>query len=186
MVLHKPYTLTELTALLDATFIGAPDHLITGINEIHRVVPGDLVFVDHPKYYEKALNSEATTILIDQEVPCPPGKALIISKTPFDDFNRLTRHFNPFQLVQSNRGKQTSIDPSAQIHPTAVIGERVKIGKNVVVYPGVYIGNDCVIENDVFIGPNSVIGHLTECTPVVPYTSKQMLKLGHYAPLMQE
>ena len=61
-------TLQEIATLIDATFIGKSDFEITGINEIHVVESGDIVFVDHPKYYEKALNSSATTILINREV----------------------------------------------------------------------------------------------------------------------
>jgi len=47
--------------------------------------PVDLTFVDHPKYYEKALQSEATTNLINKAVTPPEGKALILSDHPFDD-----------------------------------------------------------------------------------------------------
>ena len=83
----------ERTAEL-TNFVGDEGHPVTGMNEIHRVENGDLVFVDHPKYYSKALESAATTIVIDKEVDCPPGKALIISSAPFDDYNRLTRHFS--------------------------------------------------------------------------------------------
>jgi len=50
-------TLQEIATLIGATFIGKSDFEITGINEIHVVESGDIVFVDHPKYYEKALNS---------------------------------------------------------------------------------------------------------------------------------
>ncbi len=84
---------------------------------------------------------------------------MIISATPFDDFNKLTRHFNPFILSQSNIGNDCTIDPSAHIHPSAVIGERVKIGKDVIVYPGAFIGNDSVLDDNVVVGTNSVIGH---------------------------
>ena len=159
MVLYRPHTLAEIAALIDANFIGSPQHSVTGINEIHMVVPGDLVFVDHPKYYQKALESAATTILIDQEVECPAGKGLIISAKPFDDFNRLTRHFNPFSSVEKNIGENCSIDPTAIIHPSAVIGHRVTIGKDTVVLPGVVLANDTIIGNRVIIGANSVVGH---------------------------
>ena len=159
MVLNRPHTLSEIASLIDAKFIGSADHKVTGINEIHMVVPGDLVFVDHPKYYQKALESAATTILIDQEVECPEGKGLIISSKPFDDFNRLTRHFNPFSPVFSNIGEECTIDPSAIIHPTAVIGHRVKIGKESVIFPGVVLANDTVVGDRVIIGANTVVGH---------------------------
>ena len=86
MKLGTPKSVKEIAELIGCEFIGDPNHSVSGINEIHVVVPGDLVFVDHPKYYQKALNSAATTILIDQEVACPEGKALIISKKTLEKF----------------------------------------------------------------------------------------------------
>jgi len=159
MKLSTPSTLKELAELLGARYKGDSSHQITGINEIHMVVSGDLVFVDHPKYYKKALESAATTILIDQDVECPEGKGLIISENPFDDFNRLTRHFSPFKPQSQAIGENTTIDETALIYPNVFIGHRVKIGKNVTLHPGVCIMDDCILEDNVIVGPNSVIGH---------------------------
>lgn len=159
MKLSTPYTVKEIADLIACEFVGDPNHLVTGINEIHVVVPGDLVFVDHPKYYQKALNSAATTILIDQQVECPEGKALIISKAPFDDFNKLTRHFSPFKPQNVMIGDNSEIDPTALIYPNVFIGHHVKIGKNVTLHPGAVIGDGCILDENVIVGPNSVIGH---------------------------
>ena len=159
MKLKRPHTLREIADFVGCSFVGSEDHLITGINEIHMVEEGDLVFVDHPKYYQKALNSDATTILIDQEVDCPEGKALIISKTPFDDYNRLTKYFSPYKPQTTPIGDASEIDSSAIIYPNVFIGHRVKIGANVTLHPGVCIMDDCILDDNVIVGPNSVIGH---------------------------
>ena len=89
---------TEITdcEIIDCTFVGDADFEVLGMNEIHVVTPGDIVFVDHPKYYDKALNSAATIVLINKNVDCPKGKALLISDDPFRDFNKLTTFFKPF------------------------------------------------------------------------------------------
>ena len=47
--------------------IGDENFPVFGSNEIHRVKAGEIVFVNHPKYYDKALQSDATIILIDKE-----------------------------------------------------------------------------------------------------------------------
>jgi UDP-3-O-[3-hydroxymyristoyl] glucosamine N-acyltransferase len=159
MRLNRLYTVKEIAALVGCSFVGDENHKVNGINEIHKVVDGDLVFVDHPKYYDKALSSAATTILIDKEVECPEGKALIISKTPFDDFNKLTRHFSPYVPQSVSIAENSTIDPSAIIYPNVFIGHGAKIGKNVIVYPGAVIGDNCILEDDVIVGPNTVIGH---------------------------
>jgi UDP-3-O-[3-hydroxymyristoyl] glucosamine N-acyltransferase len=158
MILQTPQTLAQLADFLGCKFVGNPNHLITGINEIHQVVPGDLVFVDFEKYYKKALDSAATTILIDKEVECPEGKGLLISAQPFNDFNKLTRHFRP-EVRNTGAQNNTSIDPSSWIAPTASIGDFVQIGKNCVIHPGAVIQAHTIIGDNVTIGPNSVIGH---------------------------
>lgn len=158
MKLEHSKTLEEIAKLLKCEFIGDPNHIITGLNEIHCVEEGDIVFVDFKKYYDKALKSKATTIIIDKEVECPEGKALLVSQHPFDDFNFLTRHFRPTQLFSTPVGEGTTIDVSAKIFPNVTIGNHVKIGKNVVIYPGVVILDHTSIEENVLIGSNSVIG----------------------------
>lgn len=159
MELSGTYTVKQIAELIDCRFIGAEDHIVSGINEIHKVVPGDLVFVDHPKYYDKALKSAATTILIDKEVDCPEGKALIISAAPFDDYNKLTKHFCPVIEQKDAVGRNVDIHPSAVIYPNVFIGNNVKIGANSRILPGAVIMDRTIIEENVIIGPNAVIGH---------------------------
>jgi UDP-3-O-[3-hydroxymyristoyl] glucosamine N-acyltransferase len=159
MKLEQKQTLKQLSELLNCEFIGDPNHVVTGINEIHRVEAGDLVFVDHPKYYQKALNSAATTILIDQVVDCPEGKGLLIAPKPFDDFNKLTRYFSPYLKQNGVIGEFTTIDETATIYPNVFIGHHCKIGKNVTIHSGASIQDGTIIEENVIIGPNSVIGH---------------------------
>ncbi len=156
MKLTTPHTLEAIAKMIGAKAVGDPKHLVSGINEIHKVEPGDLVFVDHPKYYEKALNSAATTILIDKEVDCPEGKALLVSEQPFHDYNKLTRHFRPF-LAWENPSNVT-IGQGTRLHPKVTVGQRVRIGENCLIFPGVVIGDDVIIGDGVTIHPNTVIG----------------------------
>jgi UDP-3-O-[3-hydroxymyristoyl] glucosamine N-acyltransferase len=157
MKLDRIYTLKEISEIVQCAFIGNENHQITGINEIHMVENGDIVFVDHPKYYDKAMKSAATTIIINKEVECPSGKALILSEKPFDVFNQLTTHFRPLQ--SPHKQENQFVHPSAQIYPNVFIGNNVKIGKNTRIYPGVCIMDNTIIGDDVIIGANTVIGH---------------------------
>lgn len=158
MKFNTPITLSSLAAMLNIKFLGPADHMVTGLNEIHRVENGDLVFVDHPKYYAKALSSLATTILINKEVDCPDGKGILISDDPFRDYNMVARHFRPPSFQLGMRGTETFISESAQIHSSAVIGERVVIGAGSIIKAGVVIGDDVVIGENTIIHPNAVIG----------------------------
>lgn len=151
-------TLKVIADLIDASFVGEPEFEITGINEIHVVEPGDIVFVDHPKYYDKALHSAASIILINKEVDCPVGKALLISEDPFRDFNKITKHFNPFIRSKESIAESAVIGEGSIIQPNVFIGNHVSIGKNCIIHPHVTIYDHCVIGNNVTINANTVLG----------------------------
>ena len=153
-----PQTLHQIASLLEVDFIGEIDFEILGINEIHVVEKGDIVFVDHPKYYDKALNSAATTILINKKVDCPAGKSLLISDDPFRDFNIITKHFNPFIASSVSISESAIIGEGTIIQPNVFIGNNVVIGKNCVIHPNVSIYDNSVIGNNVTIHANTVLG----------------------------
>jgi UDP-3-O-[3-hydroxymyristoyl] glucosamine N-acyltransferase len=155
-------TLKEIASIIGAEFVGDPGHLISGFNEIHRVTKGDVVFVDHPKYYDKALLSKATTIIINKKVPCPRGKALIITDDPFSVFNKLTRLFSgkmEMQKVMLNPnakiGKDTVIMPNVYIGSNVIIGEDCTIHPNVCLLENITIGNRVVIQAGTVIGSDA-------------------------------
>ena len=179
MKLNKNFTVKEIAELINCSFVGDRNHIVSGLNEIHKVESGDLMFVDHPKYYDKALNSKATTILIDKEVECPKGKALIVSENPFDDYNKLAKHFSPFVSQTSLVGENTLIDSSAVIFPNVFVGHNCSIGANVILHPGAVIGNNSILEENVIIGANSVIGHYAFYYKKKETGYDRMYSIGH-------
>ncbi|MEN8964601.1 MAG: UDP-3-O-(3-hydroxymyristoyl)glucosamine N-acyltransferase [Polaribacter sp.] len=158
MKFKKPQTLQQIAALLKVDFVGNANFEILGINEIHVVEKGDIVFVDHPKYYDKALNSNATTILINKSVACPEGKSLLISEDPFRDFNKITNHFNPFIASKASISDSAKIGENTIIQPNVFIGNNVNIGKNCIIHSNVSIYDNSVIGNNVTIHANTVLG----------------------------
>ncbi len=158
MKFKTPQTLSQIADLTNSEFVGDPNFIITGINEIHVVNKGEIVFVDHPKYYTKALNSLATTILIDKKVDCPIGKTLLISDDPFRDFNKITKHFNPFIAATENISNNLTVGEGSIIQPNVFIGNNVTIGKNCLIHPNVTIYDNSIIGNNVIIHANTVLG----------------------------
>jgi UDP-3-O-[3-hydroxymyristoyl] glucosamine N-acyltransferase len=158
MKFKNPHSLQNIATLLNIEFVGNANFEILGINEIHVVEKGDIVFVDHPKYYEKALNSAATTILINKKVACPEGKALLISDDPFRDFNKITKYFNPFIASKESISESATIGEGTVIQPNVFVGNNVKIGKNCLIHPNVTIYDQTIIGNNVTIHANTVLG----------------------------
>lgn len=158
MKFPRTYTLREISEIINTEFIGDSDFSILGINEIHVVEQGDIVFVDHPKYYDKALESKASVVLINKKVECPEGKALLISDDPFRDFNKLTHFFKPFKSASSSIAETAEIGDGTIIQPNTFIGNHVKIGKNCVIHANVSIYDNCVIGNNVIVHSGTVLG----------------------------
>lgn len=158
MKFPKPYTLKQIANLIDCEFIGTEDFPVLGMNEIHVVTSGDIVFVDHPKYYDKALQSEATIVLINKIVDCPEGKALLISDDPFRDFNKLTTHFKPFYFSNNSISNSAKIGKNTVIQPNCFVGNNVVIGDDCVIHSNVSIYDDTIIGNNVIIHANTVLG----------------------------
>ena len=157
MAFKSPRTLKTIAELIGAKYVGDENFQIFGTNEIHRVKKGEIVFVNHPKYYDKALHSEATIILIDKEVACPEGKALLVSDDPFRDFNKINDHFTGIQTFETT-GNNLSVGENCKIHPSVIIGNDVKIGDNCMIFPNVVIGDRTVIGNNCIIQAGTVLG----------------------------
>ncbi len=158
MKFSKPHTLKEISQLIDCKFVGDASFPVLGMNEIHVVEPGDIVFVDHPKYYDKALQSAATIVLINKEVACPEGKALLISDDPFRDFNTLTNHFRPFKATNISISDSARIGTNTVIQPNCFIGNNVVIGDNCIIHSNVSIYDDTIIGDNVHIQAGTILG----------------------------
>ncbi len=155
MRLDPPQTAAQLAEQLGATAKGNTERPVTGLNEINRVTEGDLVFVDHEKYYDKALNSAATTILINKDVEPPVGKAIIICSDPCAEYNKLVRQLMPRQAWDSN---DPVVGEGTEIHRSVVIGANVRIGADCLIMPGVVIYENSTLGDRVTIHANTVIG----------------------------
>lgn len=158
MKFPKEHTLKQIAQMINCEMVGEASLPIQGINEIHRAKQGDIVFVDHPKYYNKALKSKATVVLINKKVECPPGKALLISDDPFRDFVTIGQYFYPFQAANKSIAPTAQIGNNTNIQPNVFIGNHVKIGSNCVIHSNVSINDYCEVGNGVIIHSGTTIG----------------------------
>lgn len=154
----KVQDLQTIAEIIGCKFVGDSHFPVYGMNEIHVVQEGEIVFVDHPKYYDKALNSNATIILINKDVECPEGKALLISDDPFRDFNKLSKFFNPFKPATEVQAKDAIIGEGTIIQPNVFIGHNVVIGKNCVIHPNVVLYDGTIIGDNVVIHAGAILG----------------------------
>ncbi|MCC6816471.1 MAG: UDP-3-O-(3-hydroxymyristoyl)glucosamine N-acyltransferase [Saprospiraceae bacterium] len=138
--------------------LGNSEQIAYGINEIHKVVPGDITFVDAEKYYKKSINSDASIILINKETEFPEHKTLLICNDPFDVYNRIVCENRP-QIQLNERISSTAvIHKTASIHPSAVISHHAVVGASTFIDANVVIGEYSVIGNHVNIQSGAIIG----------------------------
>ena len=157
MKFKTPVPLKKITDQINAVFIGPENHLVLGISELNVAENGDLIFVDHPKYFEKALHSKANTIIINARIEAPEGKAIITSDRPFEDYNQLCKSYFPKTPLNANINQH--IHTTARIGNNVSLGSNIKIGSDSQILPGAVISNNVHIGANVIIGPNTVIGH---------------------------
>ncbi|WP_109695696.1 UDP-3-O-(3-hydroxymyristoyl)glucosamine N-acyltransferase [Chitinophaga deserti] len=158
MKFDTPIPVKEIAALTGAKLAGNEALLATGINEIHKVTPGDISFVDFEKYYNACLSSPATIIIINKEVEVPPGKAILVTDDPFSAYVSLVKRFRPYEPQNKAVSDSAVIGEGTIISHGAVVGHHVTIGSNCIIHPNVVIYDHTEIGDNVIIHSGTVIG----------------------------
>ncbi len=159
MKFPSPVSTSWMASLINARVVGNEAAQILGINEIHKVEKGDLVFVDHPKYYDTCLKSAADFIIINtSEVEVPAGKTLFITDEPFEAYLKIVEHFRPFEPATTAIASDAVIGKGSVIMPNVFIGKQVVIGADCIIHPNVTILDHTIIGDRVVIQAGTVIG----------------------------
>ncbi len=153
-------TLAEIANLVQGIVIGDSSLKISALSAIDEIAPGTLVFAEGEENIKIAEASTAAAILVNEKI-ASSNKPLIQVSHPFKAFIALIHHFNPVPKLTPG------------VHPTAVIGEGVKLGQGISIGPYVVIeansiiGNHSVLKSHIHIGHNVVIGEHTTIHPHV-------------------
>jgi UDP-3-O-[3-hydroxymyristoyl] glucosamine N-acyltransferase len=168
------YNLSEVALLIDAELVGDPGIKVSNIAKIEEAVSGDLSFIANPKYLKYADTTNASALIV--------SKAFTTARTDIALLKVDDPYFS-FLTIMERIETPKNLTPLKGIHPTAVIDESVKLGKDVYIGPHVVIcgkceiGNNTVIHAGCYIGENSVIGNSTLIYPNVVIRDKS--KIGN-------
>ncbi|MEO8109833.1 MAG: UDP-3-O-(3-hydroxymyristoyl)glucosamine N-acyltransferase [Ginsengibacter sp.] len=158
MQFPSPVSAQWISEFINAEIAGNKNSSATGINEIHKVNEGDIVFVDHPKYYEACLNSAAIFIIINKKTEVPAGKTLFIVEDPFEAYSKIVNHFRPFVPSKQMISDSVKTGMNTIIMPNVFLGNKVTVGDNCIIHPNVSVYDNTVIGNNVVIHSGTVIG----------------------------
>jgi UDP-3-O-[3-hydroxymyristoyl] glucosamine N-acyltransferase len=147
-------SLAQIAEMIGARLVGGGATEITKVASIESAQHGDLVFVDDPKHFPGALQSQASAIIAGEFAAGNSyNRPVLVSDHPKLAFARAARLLSH----GSNRDSQ-GVHPTAVIHQNAVVGSGVCIGAQAVVGPqaeigdGTHIGAGCAIGEFVRIG----------------------------------
>lgn len=153
-------SLFQIAAIVQGNVVGDQNTVVVAISPIDNITAGSLVFVDSRENLQRAEQSEAAVILVDQQTNSSL-KPIIQVTHPFKAFVQILKYFYPSKPVPIG------------IHPTAIIAENTTLGKNISIGPyvtieaGSSIGDNCVIKGHVNIGHNVTVGADTTLHPHV-------------------
>lgn len=158
MKFSTPIAVKEIAEKYQAKLIGSERTRAKGINQVHLAEKGDVIFVDVEKYYDKALKSNASVVLINKKVKAPRGKTLLYCKDPFEVYNQLVLDERPIKPLTETISPTAEIHPSAILEPNVIIGHHVKIGANCYIQANVTIGEYSILGDHVTVQSGVVIG----------------------------
>ena len=143
-------TVSELAALVGGQLaFGADGSVkITGVAALADAVPGEMTFFGNPKYLPQLRDSRATAALVPANFSETVPAICIRCENPTLAFSKVIERFAP-PPVQFAPG----------VHPTAVVGRNVRLGKDVSIQPGAVIEDGASIGERTIIGAHSYIGH---------------------------
>ena len=149
----KTWTVAEIAEMVDGRSNGKKNVEITGASGIREAGEGDLTFVAHPRYMPLVKQTKAAAIMV--------GKDLDIDESETSAaFIRVDDPEAAFaQVIAQFTGEEMTFEPG--IHPAAVIGENVDLGKDVVIQACAVICDGAAVGDNTVIYPGVYVGHYT-------------------------
>lgn len=143
------YRLSELTEMVDGWLRGDGGITITGVGHLEDAGPGDIAFLDGVRHKALGEKCRAAALIVPPDVEIRE-KPFIVTEDPRLAFSKI------LELFASDRR------PEPGVHPTAVLGANVKLGKDVSIGANAYVGDDVIIGDRTIVYPLAYIAH--ECS----------------------
>jgi UDP-3-O-[3-hydroxymyristoyl] glucosamine N-acyltransferase len=165
--------LRDLAAQLGCRLEGDGEADITRVAGIDQAQPGDITFVDNPRYVSHLASTRASAVIVADDLAIPAGARFtaVRSSKPYVDFARAVAFFIPSSAPAKGVDRLSAIAPDAtigadvSIGPFVSIGPGASVGARTVLYPhvaigaGASVGDDCRIHSQCSIRERAVVGH---------------------------
>ncbi len=164
---HVQKRLQDIAALVGGELVGAGDLMITGVSGIKEAKEGDITFLANPKYLPLLDTTKASAVLVGKDISFP-AKPVIRVANPSLAFSRVIELIGPEKIAYPSGvhpsaviGKGVTLGKDVSIQPHVVIEEGAMVGDRTVLCAGCYVGHFSLIGADTLIYPNVVVRERT-------------------------
>ncbi len=151
-------TLEEVARFIQGEVIGDAKIVITGACGIKEAGPGDITFLSNPKYASLLATTSAAAVIISKDTLVPPAKTVVRVDNPSLAFIKVISLLIPdktedYKGIHPSAvlGKGVLLGKDVAIGPYTVVGDNVSIGEGSVIYAGCFIGHDAHIGDSALI-----------------------------------
>ncbi len=152
----------DIVALTGAAVAGdAPlDILIKDIAPLDRAGPGDITFIDKPRYADQLKTTRASACLSNERFAAqvPKGIATLTTRSPYRALVAVSRKLFAEALRPSPFGGRQGVSPAAHVDAEAWLEADVTVEAGAFVGPGAEIGSGTLVAPTAVIGPGVTIG----------------------------
>jgi UDP-3-O-[3-hydroxymyristoyl] glucosamine N-acyltransferase len=167
--LARPIALAEIADVAGARLhrIDAAEGasaIVTGVAPLESARPGDLAFLDNPRYAPALAICRATACLLREAHLglLPPGVVGLVTADPHGAMTKAMAYLFPHALRPGSLFAVSGVSPGAQVHPEARLEVGVTVDPGAVVGPCAEIGSGTTVGSHAVIGPGVHIGR--ECS----------------------
>ena len=153
------FTASQIANLLEGEVDGNPEIAVHKLAKIEEGEKGSLTFLANPKYTHYIYSTEASITIVNKDFV--PEQQLSTTLIKVDDayksFSRLLEYYNQVKFNKIGLEEPIYVSETAKygedfyLGAFSYLGNNVKIGDRVKVYPNVYIGDNVTIGDDVVV-----------------------------------
>jgi UDP-3-O-[3-hydroxymyristoyl] glucosamine N-acyltransferase len=142
--------LSDLAERLGCTLRGDGSLEIGRVVGVDEAGPGDLTFIANPRYVHRLATTRASAVIVGPDLTA--SLPSLVTANPYLAFARAKALLHPAPRPEPG------VHASAQVHPTAVLGEGVSVGPLAVVGPRTRVGARSVLHPHVCLYQDVVVG----------------------------
>ena len=179
------FTAQQIALLIQGKIEGEATAVVKQFGKIESAMPGEISFLANPKYEDFLYTTKASIIIVNESLVLKKKITATLIRVP-DAYAAFATLLTKYQEMKNENlvgiqspsfiastaklgeqnflaafayiGENVKTGNNVKIFPNAVIGENVSIGNNVTIHAGVIIYSDCVLGNNITIHAGSIIG----------------------------